>query len=110
MGKLGTARGSPWRKTGKAILLLLILLLPMGKTARSGEPGPAGSGSTKVDPEGKKLSLSVRIAEAKNRKAGKRYFRSLLRRRKRKTGGDSFHGMQGSIPSPNSVTAFHRLP
>lgn len=77
IAKTGKARARKRRRILIGILFLLLAAPPV-----QGEEAGSGPGFADVHAAKRRVRLALRIAEAKNRKEARRYYRSLARRQK----------------------------
>lgn len=78
--KKGILRGIPFSVGG----FLVVFILLAGPVARGEEARRSPRHPEEEDHTAARITLSLRIAEAKGEKAAQKYFRSLLRQSKRK--------------------------
>ena len=74
---------------------LVVFILLTGPVARGEESGRMRRHPEEEDHAAERITLSLRIAEAKGEKMAQKYFRSLLRQRKRKHSRENLSGISG---------------
>jgi hypothetical protein len=80
--------------------MLVVLALPLGIPARGGDAVEGRSADVATDTQSKRITLSLKIAEAKKEESSRRYFLSLLRQKKRNPFRQIFPGQSGFPPAP----------
>ena len=86
------------RKTLRITVLLLLFALSRETSLWGGEPGVFGPDIAPGDVSNDRITLSIRIAEAKGKHAKRTYFRSLLRHGKRNLARRTPPGPSGLPP------------
>ena len=69
--------------TGRMAAMLVVLALSLRTPAWGGDAGGGRSAHVAADAQSKRITLSLRIAEAKGKETSREYFLSLLRQKKR---------------------------
>lgn len=80
--------------------MLVVFAFPLGTLARGGDGDVGKSAHVSEDVRIKRITLSLKIEEAKGKETSRKYFLSLLRRKKRNPFLQIFPGRSGFPPVP----------